>query len=148
MADGDHEAPRDDAYSRGMAVRRAVLGDGHVDRSEAAKTDFDAEFQRFITEGAWGSVWARPGLSPRERSLVTMAILAAGRHHEEVAMHARATANTGATPDDLKEVLLHVAVYAGVPAANEAVRVVKKALAEAGRLEPGAPRAGDGEATR
>jgi len=133
VADGDRERSGGDAHARGMAVRRAVLGDGHVDRSEAGKTDFDADFQRFITEGAWGSVWARPGLTPRERSLITLALLAAGRHHEEIAIHARATANTGATPDDLKEMLLHVAVYAGVPAANEAVRIVKRALGEAGR---------------
>jgi 4-carboxymuconolactone decarboxylase len=136
LAEGDQNPGPSDAFSRGMAVRRRVLGDGHVDRAEAAKTDFDADFQRFITEGAWGSVWARPGLTPRERSLITMAILAAGRHDEEVAMHTRATANTGATPEDLKEVLLHVAVYAGVPAANEAYRIVKKTLQETGRLDP------------
>jgi 4-carboxymuconolactone decarboxylase len=146
LADGDDarrpdDTPddvRDGAHARGMAVRRRVLGDRHVDRAEAAKTGFDADFQRFITEGAWGSVWARPGLTPRERSLVTLALLAAGGHHGEVAMHARATANTGATPDDLKEVLLHVAVYAGVPAANEAFRIVKQTLQEEGRLEPAA----------
>ncbi|MGP1255891.1 MAG: 4-carboxymuconolactone decarboxylase [Kiloniellales bacterium] len=129
-------------YDRGMATRRRVLGDAHVDRAEACKTGFDDDFQRFITEGAWGSVWSRPGLTPRERSLVTLALLAAGGHHEEVAMHTRATANTGATPDDLKEVLLHVAVYAGVPVANEAIRVVKQTLEDSGRLDPAA---GDGQ---
>lgn len=123
----------EDAFTRGMKTRRTVLGDAHVDRAEATKTDFDADFQRFITEGAWGSVWSRPGLTPRERSLVTIALLAALGHHEEVAMHVRACANTGASAQDLKEVMLHVAVYAGVPAANSAIRVVKKTLAETGR---------------
>ncbi|MCR9219165.1 MAG: 4-carboxymuconolactone decarboxylase [Alphaproteobacteria bacterium] len=126
MSDDGSETAR---YAAGMAVRRRVLGDAHVDRAEAAKSDFDADFQRFITEGAWGSVWARPGLTPRERSLVTVALLAALGHDEELAMHARATRNTGASADDLKEALLHVAVYAGVPAANKAFRTVKAALA-------------------
>ena len=109
-----------DLFRRGMATRRAVLGDGHVDGAETAKTAFDADFQEFITEGAWGAVWSRPGLSLRERSLITIALLAAAGHDEEVAMHIKATANTGATADDIKEALLHVAVYAGVPAANRA----------------------------
>lgn len=126
MSDDGSETAR---HAAGMAVRRRVLGDAHVDRAEAAKSDFDADFQRFITEGAWGSVWARPGLTPRERSLVTVALLAALGHDEELAMHARATRNTGASADDLKEALLHVAVYAGVPAANKAFRTVKAALA-------------------
>ncbi len=126
-----------------MATRRSVLGDRHVDLAEARTTDFDADFQRFITESAWGSVWSRPGLTPRERSLVTLAILAAGGHHAEVAMHTRAIANTGATTDDLKEVLLHVAVYAGVPAANEAVRIVKATLETPASTAPGA---GEGQA--
>ena len=108
----------DRRFETGMKVRRSVLGDTHVDRAEAAKTAFDEDFQRFITEGAWGSVWSRPGLTRRERSLVTIALLAALGHEEELAMHIRATANTGATADDIKETLLHVAVYAGVPAAN------------------------------
>jgi 4-carboxymuconolactone decarboxylase len=113
-----------------MATRRAVLGDAHVDRAEAAKTGFDADFQAFITEGAWGSVWSRPGLTRRERSIVTLALLAALGHWDEVAMHVRATANTGASPDDIREALLHVAVYAGVPAANHAFKIVKLTLAE------------------
>ncbi|KQW75899.1 4-carboxymuconolactone decarboxylase [Devosia sp. Root413D1] len=117
-----------DPFDIGMQTRRAVLGDAHVDRAEAAKTPFDADFQAFITEGAWGSVWARPGLTKRERSLVTIALLAALGHDEEVAMHVRATVNTGATPDDIKEALLHVAVYAGVPAANRAFRIAKREL--------------------
>lgn len=115
-----------DPFDIGMQTRRAVLGDAHVDRAEAAKTPFDADFQAFITEGAWGSVWSRPGLTKRERSLITIALLAALGHDEEVAMHVRATANTGATPDDIKEALLHVAVYAGVPAANRAFRMAKR----------------------
>jgi 4-carboxymuconolactone decarboxylase len=119
-----------DRFETGMAVRRSVLGDAHVDRADAAKTSFDEDFQRFITEGAWGSVWSRPGLSKRERSLVTIALLAALGHEEEVAMHVRATTNTGATADDVKEVLLHVAVYAGVPAANKAIKIVKNAYAD------------------
>ncbi|WP_370439277.1 4-carboxymuconolactone decarboxylase [Microvirga sp. TS319] len=113
-----------------MAVRRQVLGDAHVDRASAQMTDFDADFQTFITEGAWGSVWTRPQFSKRERSIVTIALLAALGHDEEVAMHVRATRNTGATKDDIREALFHVAVYAGVPAANHAFKVVKKAYEE------------------
>jgi 4-carboxymuconolactone decarboxylase len=117
-----------DRFNLGMETRRAVLGDAHVDRAEAAKTAFDTDFQAFITEGAWGSVWSRPGLTRRERSLITIALLAALGHDEEVAMHVRATANTGATAEDIKEALLHVAVYAGVPAANRAFRIAKKEM--------------------
>jgi 4-carboxymuconolactone decarboxylase len=123
-----------DRYEDGMRVRRSVLGDAHVDRAEAAKTDFDADFQRFITEGAWGSVWSRPGFTPRERSIVTLALLAALGHWGEVAMHVRATASTGATPDDIREALMHVAVYPGVPAANHGFKIVKDTLAADGRL--------------
>ncbi len=121
-----------DKHDKGMKTRRAVLGDAHVNRAEAAKTAFDEPFQTFITEGAWGSVWSRDGLSPRERSLVTLALLAAGGHWDEVAMHIRATANTGATPEEVREALLHVAVYAGVPAANHAMKVAKATYAEMG----------------
>ena len=116
----------------GMRTRRAVLGDAHVERAEAAKTAFDEPFQEFIAEGVWGSVWSRPGLTPRERSLVTLALLAALGHWEEVAMHVRATANTGATPEDVREAMLHVAAYAGVPAANHALKIARKAYAEMG----------------
>ncbi len=115
-------------YDAGMRTRREVLGDLHVDRAEGSKTDFDRDFQNFITEGAWGSVWARPGLTARERSLITIALLAAAGHDEEVAMHVRATGNTGASAEDIKETLLHVAVYAGVPAANRAFRIAKREL--------------------
>jgi 4-carboxymuconolactone decarboxylase len=117
-------------YDEGMRIRRAVLGDAHVDRTEATKTAFDAAFQRLITEGAWGSVWARPNWTRRERSMVTLALLAALGHDEEVAMHVRATRNTGATPDDIAEAMLHVAIYAGYPAANHAMKIAKQVLAE------------------
>jgi 4-carboxymuconolactone decarboxylase len=121
-----------DLFRRGMATRRAVLGDGHVDGAETQKTDFDADFQAFITEGAWGAVWSRPGLTRRERSLITIALLAAAGHDEEVAMHVKATANTGASAADVKEALLHVAVYAGVPAANRAFKIAKRELKKLG----------------
>ena len=117
-----------DSFERGMTTRRAVLGDTHVNGAETAKTAFDADFQTFITEGAWGSVWSRPGLTRRERSLITIALLAAAGHDEEVAMHVKATVNTGASADDIKEALLHVAVYAGVPAANRAFKIAKREL--------------------
>jgi 4-carboxymuconolactone decarboxylase len=114
----------------GEKVRRKVLGDAHVDRATANTTPFDAPFQEFITNGVWGSVWSRPELTLRERSLVTVALLAALGHHEELAMHVRATRNTGATEEDVRDVLLHVAAYAGVPAANAAIAVAKRAYAE------------------
>ena len=122
----------DDRYATGMAVRRSVLGDAHVDRAEATKSAFDQDFQRFITEGAWGSVWSRPGLDPRTRSMLVIALMAALGHDEELAMHLRATRNTGATIDDVLEVLLMVAVYAGVPAANSAIKIAKQVYAELG----------------
>jgi 4-carboxymuconolactone decarboxylase len=122
--------PHDDRFRQGMATRRAVLGDAHVDRAEVNKTDFDGPFQEMITEAAWGHVWSRPGLSKRERSLITIALLAALGHDDEVAMHVRATANTGATRDDVRETLLHVAIYAGVPAANHAIKIARKTFDE------------------
>jgi 4-carboxymuconolactone decarboxylase len=118
------------SFEAGMATRRSVLGDAHVDRANAAMTPFDEPFQTFITEGAWGSVWSRPQLTKRERSIVTLALLAALGHDEEVALHTRAAIHTGATPEDMREALLHVAVYAGVPAANQAFKIVKKTYAE------------------
>ena len=120
----------DDRYEKGMETRRSVLGNAHVDRAEANKTPFDEDFQKLITEAAWGSVWTREGLTKRERSLVTIAFLAALGHHDELAMHIRATQNTGATIDDVKEVLLMVAIYGGVPAANAAIAVAKRTYAE------------------
>jgi len=125
----DNEGPaEDDRYHRGLAVRKRTLGAAHVAAAEANKTEFDADFQRFITEGAWGSVWARPNITPRERSMITLALLAALGHEGELALHTRATRNTGATPEDIKEVMLHVAVYGGVPAANSAIKIVKETL--------------------
>ena len=119
-----------EAYETGMAIRRSVLGDAHVDRAEANKTAFDADFQQFITETAWGTVWARPGLERKTRHLLTIAILAAlGREHE-LAMHIRATVNTGVTADEVMEVCLQVAIYAGVPAANTAIAIAKQVLTE------------------
>jgi 4-carboxymuconolactone decarboxylase len=112
-----------------MRVRRAVLGDAHVDRASAAVTDFDAPFQRFITETAWGTLWAGDGVDRRTRSLLTIAILAALGRHEELALHLRASRNTGATPEEIREALLHVAVYAGVPAANAAFALARSILA-------------------
>ncbi|GLS33912.1 4-carboxymuconolactone decarboxylase [Mesorhizobium albiziae] len=119
-----------DRYSLGMATRRTVLGDAHVDRAEAAKTEFEQPFQELITEAAWGHVWSRPNWTKRERSMVTIALLAALGHDEELAMHIRATANTGATRDDIREALLHVAIYAGVPAANHAIKIAGKVYEE------------------
>jgi len=115
-------------FDQGMATRRAVLGDAHVDQAERTKSAFDAPFQELITEAAWGHVWSRPQWTKRERSMVTIALLAALGQDEEVAMHVRATANTGATPDDIMEALLHVAIYAGVPAANHAIKIARKTL--------------------
>ncbi|MBV0912706.1 4-carboxymuconolactone decarboxylase [Anianabacter salinae] len=117
-------------FDDGMKTRRRVLGDAHVDRAEAKKTAFDEPFQTLITESAWGSVWSRDTISPRERSMLTIALLAALGNHEEVAMHIRATANTGASKDDVIEALLHVAIYAGVPRANHAIKIAKETYAE------------------
>lgn len=119
-------------YNTGMKTRRGVLGDAHVDRAEAGKLAFDEPFQDMITEGAWGSVWSRDDISKRDRSLITLALLAALGHWEEVAMHIRATANTGATPQEVREAFLHVAIYAGVPAANKALKIAKETYAEMG----------------
>jgi len=121
-----------EVHDTGLKTRREVLGDAHVDLADANKRPFDADFQRLITEAAWGSVWSRPGLTRRERSLVTIALLAALGHWDEVAMHVRATKSTGATPEDVMEAILHVAIYAGVPAANHAIKVTRAAYAEIG----------------
>ena len=117
-------------YDQGMKTRRSVLGNAHVDRAEANKTPFDAPFQELITEAAWGHVWSRDTITKRERSMITIALLAALGNHEEVAMHVRATANTGASRDDIMEALLHVAIYAGVPRANHAIKIVKQTFDE------------------
>jgi len=121
-----------DRYADGMKLRRQVLGDAHVDAAEADRSDFDATFQALITEGAWGTVWARDTISLRERSMLTLALLAATGNFDEIAMHIRATANTGASPDDVMEALLHTAVYAGVPRANRAIHIARATYAEMG----------------
>jgi 4-carboxymuconolactone decarboxylase len=122
----------------GMAVRRQVLGDAHVDRAVAATTPFTAPFQDFITRYAWGEVWSRPGLDRRTRSAVTLAMLVALRSEEELAMHVRAALRNGLRPAEIGEVLLHAAVYAGVPAANAAFAVAQRVLGEEGAdLDPG-----------
>ncbi|MBB3524132.1 4-carboxymuconolactone decarboxylase [Rhizobium sp. 268] len=125
-----NETASSERYRQGMATRRAVLGDAHVDRAAAAATEFDRPFQELITEAAWGHVWSRPALSKRERSIVTIALLAALGQDDEVAMHVRATANTGASREDVCEALLHVAIYAGVPAANHAIKIAKQTFAQ------------------
>src|SRR5256885_2449948 len=117
-------------HETGMEIRRAVLGDDHVDRALARQDEFTAPFQDFITRYAWGEVWARPGLDRRTRSCVTVALLTALRSHEELALHIRAALRNGVTPDELQEVLLHTAVYAGVPAANSAFALAQEILAE------------------
>jgi 4-carboxymuconolactone decarboxylase len=119
-------------YEAGMKTRRKVLGEAHVDRAENGKTDFDAPFQEMITDVAWGLVWSRPNITLRERSMITIALLAAQGQDEEIVMHARAAVNTGASLDDIREVLLHVAIYAGVPAANHAFKLIKTTLAQDG----------------
>ncbi|WP_395541372.1 4-carboxymuconolactone decarboxylase [Neotabrizicola sp. sgz301269] len=118
-----------DTYTDGMATRRRVLGAAHVDRAESEKTDFDSPYQALITEAAWGHVWSRKTISPRERSMLTIALLAGLGNDHELAMHIRATANTGASPDDVLEALLHVAIYAGVPRANHAIKIAKETFA-------------------
>lgn len=121
---------RQSLFAQGMETRRAVLGDAYVDGAEARQTEFDAPFQTLITETAWGSVWSQPYWDKRQRSIVTIALLAALGHDEELAMHVRATRNTGATSEDLREAMMHVAIYAGVPAANRAIKIIKACLAE------------------
>ncbi len=117
-------------YDDGMRVRREVLGDDHVDRATGAATELTADFQRLITEYAWGGIWTRPGLDRRTRSLVTITALVAGGHHEELALHLRAALRNGVTVDEIKETLLQSAVYCGVPAANTAFRIAHEVLEE------------------
>jgi 4-carboxymuconolactone decarboxylase len=117
-------------YDDGMSTRRKVLGDAHVDRAEAGKTAFDVPFQTMITEGAWGTLWSDPTIPPRERSMLTLALLAATGNFEEIPMHIRATRNTGASKEEVMQAFLHVAVYAGVPKANHAIKLAKATFAE------------------
>ena len=121
----------DDAYDAGMKVRREVLGDEHVDRASERVTDFDRDFQELITRYAWGSIWARPGLDRRSRSMITLTALVAGRHFDELEFHVRAALRNGLSHDEIVEVLLQTAIYCGVPAANSAFAVAKRVLSEA-----------------
>ena len=120
----------DDVYRAGMAVRREVLGDAHVDRSVAATTDLTADFQRMITEYAWGGIWTRPGLDRRSRSMITMTALIARGHHEELAMHLRAARRNGLSNDEIKELIMQTAIYCGVPDANSAFRIAADVLSD------------------
>ena len=117
-------------YDQGMAMRKSVLGAEHVARAEANKTDFDTDFQRIITEGAWGSIWTRAGIDKKTRHMVTLAIIAALGKNDELAMHIRATRNTGVTLEELREVFLQVLIYAGAPAANSAFGIAKRVFRE------------------
>jgi len=120
----------DDPYEEGMRVRREVLGDEHVDRAIENTTEFTAAFQEFITRNAWGAVWTREGLDRRMRSAITLAVLTALGSEQELAMHVRAARTNGLTPEEISEVLLHTAVYAGVPASNAAFAVAQRVLAD------------------
>ena len=122
-----------DTYDSGLKVRREVLGDEHVDRALARRTEFTADFQDLITRYAWGEIWTRPGLDRRTRSCITLTALVAGAHQHELAMHVRAALRNGLTPDEIKEVLLQAAVYCGVPAANSAFAIAQEVLAEEDR---------------
>ena len=124
--------PVTDIVEQGMATRRRVLGDAHVDRAEAAKSPLDQPFQELITDAAWGRVWSRDTISKRERSMLTIALLAGLGNDHELAMHIRATARTGASRQDVLEALLHVAIYAGVPCANTAFARATAILRELG----------------
>jgi 4-carboxymuconolactone decarboxylase len=117
-------------YDDGMEVRREVLGSEHVDRATESATDFTRDFQQLITEYAWGTVWTRPGLDRRSRSLITLTALVARGHHEELALHVRAALTNGLTVDEIKETLLQTAIYCGVPAANTAFRIAQDVLEE------------------
>jgi 4-carboxymuconolactone decarboxylase len=119
-----------EGYERGMEVRREVLGDEHVDRAIERTNEFTSDFQDLITRYAWGEIWSRPGLDRRTRSCITLTALVALGREEELAMHVRAALRIGLTPDEIKEVLLHTAIYCGVPAANGAFAVAQKVLAE------------------
>ena len=129
----------DEAFERGLAIRRAVLGDEHVDRAQAGTSPLDADFQRFVTEVAWGGVWARPGLDRRTRHLITLAMLAALDKHDELAMHIAATVRTGVSVDELREVFLQVAIYAGLPSANAAFAAAKRVLGDGAAPLPTEP---------
>ena len=126
----DNTEPNNARHETGAATRRKVLGDAYVERAKENRTDFDAPFQDMIIESAWGHVWSRPNWTLRERSMVTIALLAALGRDGELELHVRSTRNTGATQDDIREAMLHVSIYAGVPAANHAVGIVKRTFEE------------------
>ena len=113
-------------YDQGMKTRRSVLGDDHVDNAELNKTEFDKDFQEYIVHSAWNGIWSRPGLTKKERSMITIAVLATLGHEDELAMHLKASKNTGCSIEDIKEVILHIGVYAGVPVTNNAIKIAKK----------------------
>lgn len=123
-------AEKPKSYDQGMAVRTAVLGRAHVERATSRMTKFDEDFQDLITRYCWGEVWTRPGLERKTRSMLNLAMLASLGHEEEFKLHLRASRNTGVTRDEVKEVLLQVAIYAGVPAANSAFRMAKEVFQE------------------
>jgi 3-oxoadipate enol-lactonase/4-carboxymuconolactone decarboxylase len=133
----------EERHEQGMTTRRAVLGDAHVDRAVASTTDFTAPFQDFITRYAWGDIWARPELSRRDRSIATLASLTTGGHENEIAMHVRAAKRNGLSRDEIAEVLLHTALYAGLPAANAALAIARDVFAEHAGPEPSDTDAGD-----
>jgi len=133
MSGNDGKSER---YRQGMATRRKVLGEAYVDRAEANKTPFDVPFQDLITEAAWGHLWSRETITARERSMMTLALLAGLGNFEELALHTRATANTGASRDDVMEAMLHVAIYAGVPRANHAIKIIKQVFDEMDGRKP------------
>jgi 4-carboxymuconolactone decarboxylase len=120
----------DERYDAGLEVRRAVLGDAHVDRSLANRTDLTTEFQNLITRYAWGEIWTRPGLPRHTRSLLTIAMMVALNRNEELALHLRAAKNNGVSRDEMKEVLMQTAIYCGVPAANSAFHLAQKIFDE------------------
>lgn len=132
MSDDEVDETR---YDAGMRVRRAVLGDEYVDQAAASATELTRPFQEYITRNAWGEVWTRPALDRRTRSCLTLALLAALGHHDELALHVRAAVRNGVTPTQIVEVLIHTAVYAGIPAANGAMAVAQRTLADLGPID-------------
>ncbi len=130
MADDNKDKRRSEVFEEGMAVRRAVLGDAHVDRAQAGRTEFNTEFQDLITRYAWGEIWTREGLPRHTRSLMTICMMVALGREEELKLHLRAAANNGVTRDEIKEALLQTAIYCGVPAANSAFALAQQVFAE------------------
>jgi 4-carboxymuconolactone decarboxylase len=130
MSDEATRMSDEERHARGMRVRREVLGDAHVDRAVANTTEFTEPFQDFITRYAWGEIWARPGLTRAERSIVTLTVLAAMQHEGELAMHVKAALRNGLTEDQIAEVLLQTGLYAGVPVANRAFATASRAIKE------------------